>query len=695
MNIIQSSIKRSSEIVSEYWPLTSFIAVNPLWDATDKDFFSMVEKFSLKTASSNSENSYPINVLYSQQVDLYRFGSAYEHVKYECIQMISRLFSDAKNLIVTEQLKFDAYNVWLKSISISKEEKELLIEEDRYIVIQSLMNRLQISSSNSQHYFESIFKSLYGFSSLCKWMVNHPKNPWLYFKFSLVEIIIIWLWYENQLFDELLVPYENEIAYQKLPFRRSSQVTVEEKYQKELISKLITSKQKSRTPKAIMQAIFCIDTRSELIRRHLEKENVETYGYAGFFGFGFKFNQCGHQSKLQCPALLTPQRIVSVEQQQANITICSDVANAATQVTQKSILGSFNFFEILGGWFGFPYIGKTFFPKLWHKAVSFLKFNKNDIVKLVLNDFSIEEAGDAAYQMLTTIGLTKNFSKNVIMCGHQSVTENNPYASSLDCGACGGNSGMINAMIACEMLNNETVRRYLASKTIIIPEATIFIAACHFTTYDNVKVHSEDVALSKLFNNACLKVRAEKVNRFPMLTQLQKRQYDWAELVPEYALINNAAMIIGPRYLTEEINLEGRVFLHSYEKNLDKSGEILEDIMLAPMIVAHWINMQYYFSSEISSFFSAGNKAIHNVLPGIGVMEGNMSDLKVGLPEQSLYYRGKKLHSALRLTVVIYAEHKKIQKIIKMHKKLSDLVENEWLFVYVGDAVNITPFRLT
>jgi uncharacterized protein YbcC (UPF0753/DUF2309 family) len=274
------------------------------------------------------------------------------------------------------------------------------------------------------------------------------------------------------------------------------------------------------------------------------------------------------------------------------------------------------------------------------------------------------------------------------------MTNNNPYASSLDCGACGGNSGMINAKIACEMLNHDKVREYLGSKSIIILDSTTFIAACHFTTYDHVKIYRDDEPLNIIFNNACLKVRAEKLNRFPMLTQLEKRQYDWAELVPEYALINNAAMIIGPRYLTKGINLEGRVFLHSYDHILDESNEILESIMLAPMIVAHWINMQYYFSSELPSFFSAGNKAIHNVLPGIGVMEGNMSDLKVGLPEQSLYYLGKNLHDAIRLTIIIYAAHKKVQQIVEKHQKLSDLVKNEWLFVYTADDNNITPLRL-
>jgi uncharacterized protein YbcC (UPF0753/DUF2309 family) len=44
---------------------------------------------------------------------------------------------------------------------------------------------------------------------------------------------------------------------------------------------VLNNRKKERVPDA--QMVFCIDTRSELIRRHVEnKGHYETFGYAGF-----------------------------------------------------------------------------------------------------------------------------------------------------------------------------------------------------------------------------------------------------------------------------------------------------------------------------------------------------------------------------------------------------------------------------
>ena len=55
--------------------------------------------------------------------------------------------------------------------------------------------------------------------------------------------------------------------------------------------------------------IFCIDVRSEVMRRHLESlsEAIETFGFAGFFGMALEYVPLGESTgSAQCPVLLTP-----------------------------------------------------------------------------------------------------------------------------------------------------------------------------------------------------------------------------------------------------------------------------------------------------------------------------------------------------------------------------------------------------
>jgi len=239
----------------------------------------------------------------------------------------------------------------------------------------------------------------------------------------------------------------------------------------------------------------------------------------------------------------------------------------------------------------------------------------------------------------------------------------------------------------CWVLNNCEIRHTLQAKGIHIPNETTFVPASHNTTTDEMTILESPEAHQNLWhdlNKAGQAARVERIDQYPQ-PQPFRAAKDWSELIPEWGLVNNAVMIIGRRSLTKNLDLQGRAFLHSYEPDNDQTGEILASIMKGPMIVAHWINTQYYCSTVDPELFGAGDKAVHNLILGIGVMQGNLSDLKIGLPKQSVQYQGQLIHQPLRLTVFIQAPHKLVNEIIQNDWNLYQLVNNQWLRIRVID----------
>ena len=101
--------------------------------------------------------------------------------------------------------------------------------------------------------------------------------------------------------------------------------------------------------------------------------------------------------------------------------------------------------------------------------------------------------------------------------------------------------------------------------------------------------------------------------------------------------------------------MQGRTFLHNYDWKADKDFATLELILTAPVVVASWINLQYYGSTVAPLAFGGGNKLIHNVVGGIGVVQGNGGILRPGLPWQTLHDGDTLMHDPLRLSVMIEA----------------------------------------
>jgi uncharacterized protein len=280
-----------------------------------------------------------------------------------------------------------------------------------------------------------------------------------------------------------------------------------------------------------VQAAFCIDVRSEIIRRAFETvcPKAQTLGFAGFFGVPIEHVPLGATApRSHMPVLLTPTYRVCSEIQHAD----ADTAEAAMQ-TQRRRTGlakswkafkmgassCFSFVEAAGLLLYGPKIIADSFG--WSRPVAAPDDCRldDDTAGRVGPSLDAPRHGACAHHghahddghaeghgepvvgipvadrvplaegILKAMSMTGNYARLVLLVGHGSTVVNNPHATGLDCGACGGMTGEASARVGAALLNDPAVRKGLVERGIEIPADTWFIGALHDTCTDAVRLY--------------------------------------------------------------------------------------------------------------------------------------------------------------------------------------------------------------
>lgn len=490
----------------------------------------------------------------------------------------------------------------------------------------------------------------------------------------------------------------------------------------------------------LAQLVMCIDTRSESFRRHIEDTGpYETLGYAGFFGVAMSHQAFDDSDRAAlCPVIVAPGFEVTEVPRSGQEQPLKQYASGSRwhQLGQHMFhdlksnpIGSFMLIDLLGLFYTVRLIGKTFlqtpYEAIKNTAASWfarpvathIPVDQTDAAAdaALAHGFTPDEQATLVEKGLRAIGLTENFGRFIVACGHGSTSENNPYFAAYNCGACGGGHGDPNARVFARMGNQPHVRRVLKENGLEIPDDTWFLAAKHNTATDQVSFYDEqDVPAShttdlQRFKQDLIKAghdqaleRCQRTPAAPTSTtpegaarHMAWRTVDWANVRPEWGLSSNAAFILGRRTLTKGLDLGGRVFLHSYNPDTDTGGDFLEALMNAPLVVAQWISMEYYFSAVDPSVYGSGSKVTHNVVSGVGVMHGSHGDLQAGLPLQSVNNGARRYHEPVRLLAIIDAPTSRISAVIDKHTTLQHLFHNQWvnLVAYDPDSGGYCRYR--
>ncbi len=512
-------------------------------------------------------------------------------------------------------------------------------------------------------------------------------------------------------------------TFSALDRRRIFHLAFERRYRNQVLDAFLIHSQHVAPPSDLptFQICCCLDEREESFRRHLEEvePRCETYAFAGFFAVAMYYRGAveAHHVPL-CPILIKPQHYVEEE-----VVYSLEQTHRARQKTRRVLgkakhkihLGSRSglagaLASIVGSLASIPLVARVLFPRITARvsrlfdslvqppALTRLTLERSDPTPGPENGhlgFSLTEMTGIVERVLRDIGLTKRFSRLVIIAGHGSSSMNNPHRAAYDCGACGGGCGGPNARAYAFMANDPRVREALAQRGIRIPPDTFFIGAMHNTCDDTLTFSDLDrlppshrgdfEQASAVIKRALCRNAHERCRRFESAPlsitpeaahrHVEARSEDLAQVRPELGHATNAVCYVGRRWRSQGLFLDRRTFLTSYDPTQDDAERTILTRILQPAVpVCAGISLEYLFSYVDSTGYGCGSKLPHNIASLVGVMDGPVSDLRTGLPWQMV-----EIHEPLRILFLVESTPAAMQSILEKNPVIQQLVVNEWI----------------
>lgn len=511
--------------------------------------------------------------------------------------------------------------------------------------------------------------------------------------------------------------------FSEIERRRLFHLAFERRFRRQALDAISihTRRESRRVESPRFQAAFCIDTREESFRRHIEEvaPDAETFSTAGFFNVPIYYRGVAdaHFAAL-CPIVVRPQHwiteevVYSLEEQDRRRAKTRRAIGAATHsvhVGSRSIARGAVLTAGLGVLASVPLVARVLFPRMTARvrksASRFVEAPNITRLRLERTEslpgpegnhvgFTVEEMANIGERVLRDIGLISGFARLFFFFGHGSFCLNNPHKSAYDCGACSGGAGGPNARALAAMLNDPRVRTILFQRGLDIPAETWFIGGLHNTCSDKLTFYDLDLLPRTHladFENArdtladvCQRNAHERCRRFHSAPlnlsfaaaheHVEGRSEDLAQTRPEFGNATNAICFVGRRERLRGLYLDRRCFMQSYDPTQDDVRLTILGRILAPVVpVCEGINLQYFFSYIDSPGWGCGTKLPHNVTSLLGVMDGAASDLRTGLP-----WQGVEIHEPVRLLFVIETTPDGIRQILDRDPLVGKILKNGW-----------------